>query len=84
MVTGVYEGGRVRTTQPPHSGHALVDVVWLLQKKCEQYWHEEVGEAIELEDVDLKIITTSITTHRDFVIRTMNLKKVHESVVSPK
>ena len=42
-----------------------------------QYWHEEVGEAIELEDIQLKIITTSITTHRDFVIRTMNLKKVY-------
>ena len=44
--------------------------------KCERYWSEEVGEAMEVEEADLKATTTSITTHRDFVIRTMTLKKV--------
>ena len=48
----------------------------MLQVKCERYWSEEVGGAVEVEEADLKATTTSITTHRDFVIRTMTLKNV--------
>ena len=50
----------------------LLTVVCCVSEKCEQYWCEEVGEGLEMEAVQLSLITTSITTHRDFVIRTMN------------
>ena len=47
------------------------------QIKCERYWSDEVGEAVEVEEADLTATTTSITKHRDFTIRTITLKKVH-------
>jgi hypothetical protein len=46
--------------------------------KCERYWSEEVGGTVEVEEANLKATTTSITTHRDFVIRTMTLNKITE------
>ena len=55
-------------------------IVCLVQKKCEQYWNEEVGEVLEVEEVQLRVTTTSVTTHKDFVIRTMNLKHVCSNV----
>ena len=48
----------------------------MYQIKCERYWSEEVGGTVEVEEANLKATTTSITTHRDFVIRTMTLNKV--------
>ena len=48
----------------------------VFQRKCEQYWCDEVGDMMFIEEANLNIITTSITSHRDFVIRTMNVKKV--------
>ena len=38
-----------------------------------------MGEAVEVEEADLTTTTTSITTHRDFTIRTITLKKVYKS-----
>ena len=63
----------------------MLVIIWgqTYQVKCECYWSEEVGEAVEVEEADLKAITTSITNHRDFVIRTMNLKKVSHKTNTP-
>ena len=55
---------------------SVCDVFAVFQSKCEQYWCDEVGEVMDVEEAQLKVITTSVTTHRDFVIRTMNLKPV--------
>ncbi|CAI8052146.1 Receptor-type tyrosine-protein phosphatase S [Geodia barretti] len=51
--------------------------------KCERYWSEEVGGTVEVEEANLKATTTSITTHRDFVVRTMTLKKTTQSDEQP-
>ena len=53
-----------------------ISVAVMYQTKCERYWSEEVGGTVEVEEANLKATTTSITTHRDFVVRTMTLKKV--------
>lgn len=46
--------------------------------KCDKYWSDEVGGIIDVDEADLKATTTSITTHRDFVIRTIIAKKVDD------
>ena len=79
MVTGVCEGGRVceccHVVLVPV--HLVVCVcVCGLQSKCEQYWEEEVGEVMYVGEADLEVTTTGTTTHRDYVIRTLNLKNV--------
>ena len=55
--------------------------VWLyvcncLQRKCEQYWAENIGDAYQTGDKKYSVITTSVMPFADFVIRTFTVKTV--------
>ena len=46
------------------------------QRKCEQYWGENIGDTYKTPDKKFTVITTSVMPFADFVIRTFSLKDV--------
>ena len=48
----------------------------LLQRKCEQYWADNIGDVYETQDKKMEITTTSSMPFADFEIRTFNAKNV--------
>ena len=50
-----------------------------VQRKCEQYWADNIGEVFETQDKKMEITTTSSMPFADFEIRTFNAKNVSPS-----
>ena len=46
------------------------------QRKCEQYWADNIGEDYQTPDKKLNITTTSVMPYADFAIRTFSVKSV--------
>ena len=46
------------------------------QRKCEQYWADNIGEDYQTPDKKLNITTTSVMPYADFSIRTFSVKSV--------
>ena len=55
--------------------------VLCLQRKCEQYWSDNIGEVFETQDKKMEITTTSSMPFADFEIRTFNLKHVSGEII---
>ena len=53
-----------------------------LQRKCEQYWGENIGDDYETVDKSITITTTSVMPFADFEIRMFNVKKVSDGTSS--
>ena len=51
----------------------------MLQRKCEQYWSDNIGDVYETPDKKMQITTTSSVPFADFEIRNFNVKKVRQS-----
>jgi len=49
-----------------------------LQRKCEQYWGESMGEVYESPDKEFQVTTTSVMQFADYVIRTFVLRRVSD------
>lgn len=47
-----------------------------LQRKCEQYWAENIGDTYKSPDKMFSVVTTSVMPFADFVIRTFSVKDV--------
>ena len=47
-----------------------------MQRKCEQYWGENIGDDFETPDNKLRITTTSVLPLADFEIRIFTVKSV--------
>ena len=65
------------------NSHSLICcflVVPLFQRKCEQYWSDDIGEVFETQDRKMEITTTSTMSFADFEIRTFSLKCVSSLV----
>ena len=78
MLTKCMEAGRVST-------HGLrlclgtrcsVSSYLFIQRKCEQYWGENVGDDFETPDHKLTITTTYVLPLADFNIRTFTVESV--------
>ena len=47
-----------------------------MQRKCEQYWGDNIGDDFETPDNKLRITTTYVLPHADFDIRNLTVKSV--------
>ena len=47
-----------------------------IQRECEQYWAENMGEVYNTPDKMFSVTTTSLMPFADFVIRTFSVKHV--------
>ena len=47
-----------------------------MQRKCEQYWGENIGDDFETPDNKLRITTTYVLPLADFDIRNFTVKSV--------
>lgn len=53
-----------------------------MQRKCEQYWAENMGEVHESPNKVFSVTTTSVMQFADFVIRTFSVKNVSGNLFS--
>ncbi len=53
---------------------------WYFQRKCEQYWAENIGDSYTTPDNNITVVTTSVMPFADFVIRTLSVKNVSQGL----
>lgn len=51
-------------------------MVFSVQRKCEQYWGENIGAEYQTPNKKISVTTTSVMPFADFVIRTFSVKSV--------
>lgn len=83
MLTKCTEAGRVSQSQPAEAGRDFDWWVCLcVQRKCEQYWAENIGDVYTTPDKKVSVVTTSVMPFADFAIRTFTAKRVSNTFFS--
>ena len=86
MLTKCTEAGRVSVHPLSLVDVCIQDVYYLLkllQRKCEQYWADNIGDEYQTPDKKFSVTTTSVMPFADFVIRTFSATNVRDYICMP-